>query len=237
MPVHRGKSKIFRDELRKIRRFSESFAVASQKGDVGRMKEFLRRIKADFLLSSVLCILLGVVFIIWNNGVLNVIGSVLAIGMIVIGVVYLGSFFLSIVTNGLSVVMGILVLAVGIWFLADPAVIMSLIPIVIGVVLLFHGIRGIKETIEAKKYGFDAWGANLILAIISVILGFFCVFDAFGMVEKATIVVGIILIYNGVSNIWIAGTATHAAKDYARRNGTVDVNFVEDGDNDETDGI
>ena len=66
------------------------------------MKEFLRRIKADFLLSSVLCILLGVVFIIWNNGVLNVIGSVLAIGMIVIGVVYLGSFFLSIVTNGLS---------------------------------------------------------------------------------------------------------------------------------------
>ena len=133
--------------------------------------------------------------------------------------------------------MGILVLAVGIWFLADPAVIMSLIPIVIGVVLLFHGIRGIKETIEAKKYGFDAWGANLILAIISVILGFFCVFDAFGMMEKATIVVGIILIYNGVSNIWIAGTATHAAKDYARRNGTVDVNFVEDGDNDETDGI
>lgn len=201
------------------------------------MKEFLRRIKADFLLSSVLCILLGVVFIIWNNGVLNVIGSVLAIGMIVIGVVYLGSFFLSIVTNGLSVVMGILVLAVGIWFLADPAVIMSLIPIVIGVVLLFHGIRGIKETIAAKKYGFDAWGANLILAIISVILGFFCVFDAFGMMEKATIVVGIILIYNGVSNIWIAVTATHAAKDYARRNGTVDVNFVEDGDNDETDGI
>ena len=84
------------------------------------MKEFLRRIKADFLLSSVLCILLGVVFIIWNNGVLNVIGSVLAIGMIVIGVVYLGSFFLSIVTNGLSVVMGILVLAVGIYVRRPP---------------------------------------------------------------------------------------------------------------------
>ena len=154
------------------------------------MKDFLRRLKADFLLSS-----------------------------------------------GLSVVMGILVLAVGIWFLAEPAVIMSLIPIVIGVVLLFHGIRAIKEAVEAQKFGFDAWGANLILAIISVILGFFCVFDAFGMMEKATIVVGIILIYNGVSNIWISATATHAAKDYARRNETVDVNFVEDSDKDETDGI
>ena len=30
------------------------------------MKEFLGRIKADFLLSSVLCIALGLVFIIWR---------------------------------------------------------------------------------------------------------------------------------------------------------------------------
>lgn len=201
------------------------------------MRDFLRRIKADFLFSSMLCILLGVVFIIWNKSVLNMLGSVLAIVMIVIGAIYLCSFFLSIVTNGLSVVMGILVLAVGIWFLAQPSVVMSLIPIVIGVVLLFHGIRAIKETIEAKKYGFDAWSANLVLTLISVILGFFCVFDAFGMMEKATIVVGIILIYNGVSNIWISASATHAARDYERRNETVDVNFVEDEEHNETDGI
>ena len=31
------------------------------------MKEFLGRIKADFLLSSVLCIALGLVFIIWSG--------------------------------------------------------------------------------------------------------------------------------------------------------------------------
>ena len=132
--------------------------------------------------------------------------------------------------NGMSVLMGVIILAVGIWFLVQPAVIVSLIPIVIGVVLLFHGFRAIKETIEAKKCGYDAWGANLILAIISLICGFICVFDAFGVMEKATIVVGIILIYNGVSNIWISSSATRAAKDYARRNATVDVNFVEDDD-------
>ena len=125
---------------------------------------------------------------------------------------------------------GVIILAVGIRFLVQPAVIVSLIPIVLGVVLLFHGLRAIKETIEAKKFGYDAWGADLILAIISLICGFICVFDAFGVMEKATIVVGIILIYNGVSNIWISCSATRAAKDYARRNATVDVNFVEDDD-------
>lgn len=194
------------------------------------MKDFLKRIKADFLASSILCIVLGIIFIICNDGVINLMGSVFAVILIIIGAVYVGSFFLNFITNGLSVLTGVIILAVGIWFLVQPAVIVSLIPIVLGVVLLFHGLRAIKETIEAKKFGYDAWGADLILAIISLICGFICVFDAFGVIEKATIVVGIILIYNGVSNIWISCSATRAAKDYARRNATVDVNFVEDDD-------
>ena len=192
------------------------------------MKEFLKQIKADYLLSSILCILLGVVFIIWKDGVLGVMGSMFAILLIIIGVVYLGSFFLNLVTNGVSVLMGIIILAVGIWFLIEPSVIVSLIPIVIGVVLLFHGIRALKETLEAKKYGFSSWGVNLVLALLGIAFGIICIFDAFRVIEKAIMLVGIILVFNGISNIWIAGTATHAAKDYARKNETVDVEFVDE---------
>ena len=192
------------------------------------MKEFLKQIKADYLLSSILCILLGVVFIIWKDGVLGVMGSMFAILLIIIGVVYLGSFFLNLVTNGVSVLMGIIILAVGIWFLIEPSVIVSLIPIVIGVVLLFHGIRALKETLEAKKYGFSSWGVNLVLALLGIVFGIICIFDASGVMEKAIMLVGIILVFNGISNIWIAGTATHAAKDYARKNETVDVEFVDE---------
>ena len=124
--------------------------------------------------------------------------------------------------------MGIIILAVGIWFLIEPSVIVSLIPIVIGVVLLFHGIRALKETLEAKKYGFSSWGVNLVLALLGIVFGIICIFDAFGVMEKAIMLVGIILVFNGISNIWIAGTATHAAKDYARKNETVDVEFVDE---------
>lgn len=45
--------------------------------------------------------------------------------------------FLNIVTNGLSALLGLMVLAVGIWFLVQPQVVVSLIPIVIGLVLIF----------------------------------------------------------------------------------------------------
>ncbi|MCM1283425.1 MAG: DUF308 domain-containing protein [Muribaculaceae bacterium] len=199
------------------------------------MKDFLRKIRADFLFSSVLCILLGIVFIVWKDGVIDIIGTVLAIGLVVVGVVYLSSFFLNIVTNGLSVLMGVVVLAVGIWFLIQPPVIVSLIPIVIGVVLAFHGVRGLKETLDAKKNGLGSWGFNFALSVLEIVFGAICIFDAFGVMEKAVAVVGILLVLGGLSNIWIAASATHAARDFERRNATVDVEFVED--DHETDGI
>ncbi len=192
------------------------------------MKDFLRRVKADYLLSSFLCILLGVVFIIWKDGVIDVMGSMFAILLILIGAVYLGSFFLNLMTNGLSVLMGIIILAVGIWFLIQPAVIVSLIPIVIGVVLLFHGMRALKETMDAKQYGYNSWGVSFFLAILSIVCGLVCIFDAFGVMEKAIVVVGIILVFSGVSNMWVAVTVTRAAKDYMRRNTAVDVTFVDE---------
>lgn len=77
------------------------------------MKEFLGRIKADFLLSSVLCIALGLVFIIWRASVLTIVANVLAVVLIIIGVVYMCSYFLNIVTNGFSAMLGLVVLAVG----------------------------------------------------------------------------------------------------------------------------
>ena len=57
------------------------------------MKDFLKRIKADFLVSSILCIVLGLIFIICNDGVINLMGSVFAVILIIIGAVYVGSFF------------------------------------------------------------------------------------------------------------------------------------------------
>ena len=193
------------------------------------MKDFLKRIKADYLLSSLVCILLGIVFIVWRGAVLDVMGSIFAVVLIILGVIYLSSYFLEIITNGFSAIMGIIVLALGIWFLIQPDIVVSIIPILIGVVLIFHGVRGLMETLTAKKYGYSSWGVNMVLCIISIAFGIICVTNAFGIMEKATIVVGIILIYNGLSNIWIASRSTKAEKAYNKEH-TIDVEFVEDRD-------
>ena len=96
------------------------------------MREFLKRAKADYLLSSVLCIVLGIIFVVWKGGVIDVIGTILSVAMIIVGIIYLGSFILSLATFGASTIVGILVLAVGIWFLIQPSLIVSLVPVILG---------------------------------------------------------------------------------------------------------
>jgi uncharacterized membrane protein HdeD (DUF308 family) len=120
------------------------------------------------------------------------------------------------------------ILVAGIWFLLMPSVAVSLIPVVIGILLLCHGIRAIKESVTAVKYGYSKLGPSIALGIISLVCGAICIFDAFGVMENAVMIVGIVLVLNGLSNIWISLRVTHAERAYNRQSGPVDVEFVED---------
>ena len=193
------------------------------------MRELLKQMKADYLLSSILCIILGVIFVVWRGGVIDVIGTILSVVMILVGVIYLGSFILSLATFGASTIVGILILAVGIWFLIQPSLIVSLIPVIIGVGLLFHGIRGVTEAIGSKKFGYERWGLDLVFAIICLVCGIVFVFCPLGVLKQFILLVGIVLIINGALNLWISLTATRAARDYRRRNETIDTGFVDEG--------
>ncbi len=192
------------------------------------MKELLRKIRADFLVSSLLCVVLGIVFIVWSEATIKAIGTILAVIMIVIGAVYLCSFFLNAATKGISAAIGVIILLLGVWVLIQPEIIVSLIPIVIGVLLVGHGIRGAKESLACRGYGVSSWKIGIVFALISMILGVICIVDAFGVLELATVVIGIALIYNGVSNIWIAFRTASAEQQYRKEHDTIDIEFKDE---------
>ena len=187
------------------------------------MREFLKRAKADYLLSSVLCIVLGIIFVVWKGGVIDVIGTILSVAMIIVGIIYLGSFILSLATFGASTIVGILVLAVGIWFLIQPSLIVSLVPVILGVGLVFHGIRAVTEAVNAKKYGYEKWGMDLVFAII-------CLITVTFIFHKLCI--------NSLCAPSVIPRCTRCCDSNPQIQRSVDTEFVEnEGDRDETDGI
>ena len=103
------------------------------------MKEALKRIKADVILSAVLSMALGVVLFVWSDQTINVICMVFACGLVVMGAVNLARFFTDRVMNTFSGILGLVLVLVGVWLFARPSYIAVIVPIVIGVSLLCTG--------------------------------------------------------------------------------------------------
>ena len=192
------------------------------------MREKLKEMRADFLLSSVLCVILGIVLIIWSERTLNLIGRVFAALLIVIGAVYLIGYFVNGLKKNLSGIAGAVLLLIGIWNMISPGVVVSVIPIIIGVILIYHGLKQVLLSMESKKYNNSKWGIGLLFAVISIVFGAISICNAFGIMELTTVIIGIALIYNGVSNIWVSWQATKAEREYQNGVKTIDVTFKKD---------
>lgn len=206
------------------------------------MKNFMRRIKADYLFSSIVSILIGLAFIIWPGKVNETIGLAVAIILIVIGALYLLGFLVGFMTNGISAAMGATIVIVGIILLINPRIIGMILPCLIGVILLVHGVRGIRESVLSKKFGFGNWSAGVVLSAVCIVLGVLsiagAIFGKFGVVEWPYILIGIALMYNGLSNMWISIHASSSERKYNKQQEELTATFVEDqGDSNETDGV
>lgn len=191
------------------------------------MRDAMKRMKVDVILSAALCTALGVVLLVWPAQTIDIFCKVLAVGLIILGVVDIVSYFMNRSIHPFAGVLGLMVLLVGAWVFFKPESIVSIIPIVIGVILLVHGIQDFKLAFETKENGYDKWWSMFIIAAISIILGAVCIVNAFGVVKLALQFIGVALIYDGISDLWIASRAIRAARDMKREADALDVEYKE----------
>lgn len=191
------------------------------------MKETFKRIKADMILSAVLCAVMGIVIFVWPDKTIDVLCKILAVGLILIGVVNLISYFTNRSIHPFAGPLGLIVLLVGFWIFMKPESIVSLVPIVIGVLLVIHGVQDIKVAIESKDNGYERWWSMLIVGSVSLIFGIICIVNAFGLVKLALRFVGIALIYDGASDLWVVWKAVRMAKAAKEEADALDIEYKE----------
>ena len=151
-------------------------------------------------------IALGACLLIWPDVVLTlfsqIIGGIfLAAGVIEIGYVIWnrGGFF----GKGFLVLVGACMLSVGLWMLTRPVDIASMVPTVMGVIVVSSGIMNLLETMtlarQKSRFGFF----SALLALATIGLGVLLIFYAFPIATTAVRVAGGIQIYNGISDLII----------------------------------
>lgn len=191
------------------------------------MKEVLKRIKADIVFSALVCVILGGVLIVWPQATIQIFCKVLAVGLIIMGAVDVITYLMNRLVSPFSGIIGLSILLIGIWVFFRPTSVVSLIPIVSGVILAIHGLQDLKLALEAKESAYEKWWVMLIIAAISILLGAICIVNSFGMVKLATQVIGVALMYDGISDFWIVNRTVHAAKKAKEDADAVDVSFKE----------
>lgn len=103
--------------------------------------------------------------------------------------------------KNLTLVLAILAGMFGIYIIFNTKQFASIIPTVAGVLILVDSITKVFNILELKKTGFKDYQKLLIPSVILLGLGLFLVFNPFGAIELIIILIGVVLITNGVFGI------------------------------------
>lgn len=182
----------------------------------GNKKTKKKKNQKGMALGSVLCILFGILFCIWPGGILTILCRLAGLALLVFGAVQLFEGIREEAWTGRTshLVPGVVCLIIGIWIEVRPGTFIVLIPIVIGIVLVVHGVQNIQYTMEIRRRSGAAWWSGLILAAVTIVIGLFMIFRAWKAIEVSMIFIGVVLIYDGVSNLFLNGrTGFHTGRD------------------------
>lgn len=179
------------------------------------MKNLLKRIKANALLSALIYTVLGVVLLVWPELSTNVLCTALGLVLLVSGISDILEFVFqrdgSLYYN-LQLGLGVILCAVGGWLLLRPTLIAVIIPRIIGVLVCFHGFKDFGDALTLRKNKSPRATAALLLGIITILLGVALVVNPFSAFTTVVRIIGLVLIYDGVSDLWITSQVSYAIK-------------------------
>lgn len=163
-----------------------------------------RDIRKNYSVSSLITLILGIIFIAWPDLSGTLMCYMLGGALILMGVIQLLIYLRGNreeLASRFKMMMGIILALLGIWICAKPDIVLGLIPAVLGIVLIMHAIQDLSYAIEIKNAGVERWWVALIATLITFALGVFLVLHPFLAFEMAMIYIGIGLVYNGISDL------------------------------------
>ncbi len=190
------------------------------------MVDFLKGLKANYTISAALCIMFGVVLIIWPGTTAQIVCRLLGTALLIYGIVQIGIYLFvrerTIASQGM-LLLGIVFAVLGAWILLRPNMIIMAVPVIVGILIVIHGVHNVVQAIALKKDGYEKWWLALIFGILTVLAGGVLVYNPFEAVETVVRLIGAFLIYDGGSDLWILSRVFKVKRDKER---IIDAEYV-----------
>lgn len=194
------------------------------------MEKILKKMKTNVVASSVLCVVLGLVLLLWPGLSIKIVCTAVGAVLILSGGIRIVEYFIlrdGSMYSQVNLIFGIVLAAVGIWIALSPEKVLALIPIIMGVIIVLHGLHNIRQAVMLCQDKYDKWWVALILGILTVGFGVLLICRPFEAIDTMVMLIGIFLIYDGLSNIWIVSRISKAAKILKQEIEAVEVEIVD----------
>lgn len=165
--------------------------------------KMLKELKWEAILTGVLYILLGIVALVIPETMQKTLGYLIGIVLIVAGAVSMICYLLRDARDNYyhnEFVFGLVGIVVGVAVLYKVEVIISLIPFILGILVLFSGCSKLQDAIDLKRLSYGSWVGMLVVAVINIILGIVLICNPFKAAVLLFRVLGVGLILSGASD-------------------------------------
>lgn len=194
------------------------------------MKKFLKKVKWDAILTSVLYIVLGIVSMVIPLAMAKILGYLIGILLIVAGAVSMICYLLREAAQNYyrnDFLHGLVGIAIGILVLYRVEWIISLLPVLLGILVLASGCGKLQEVIDMKRMGYGSWVGMLILAAVNVIFGVVLIVNPFEWALVLFQVIGAGLVFSGVTDLAMVLFAASRFRKFYEALQPVDSTYVE----------
>ncbi|NCB91158.1 MAG: DUF308 domain-containing protein [Clostridia bacterium] len=159
----------------------------------------------SYILAA-LWLVLGLIFAVWPSVTSRVLWFIVALVLIISGCV---SFIL-----GLSklakqsdypyvIELSAVLIAIGIWIFVNPTTFLSIIPILCGVLFFIHGLVDALKAWKLSKRTHPYWWSALATGGVLLVFAIILFFNPFKQVDSTLRYIGIVLILNGLADMWL----------------------------------
>lgn len=164
---------------------------------------FLKDAKVCAIASAALCIVLGLLFILFPTVSAKLVCYVLVGVFVIAGVRFLWLYFRSRLLSFFptELLLGLLMLALALVLLMEAEGVAALLPVILGAAIVVSSFIKLCHAFELKRAGWNGWISVLVLALVGLAFGILMLINPFKVASTVMILIGVGLVYSGVTDL------------------------------------
>lgn len=195
--------------------------------DLKSLHTVLNEMRADVALSAILSIAIGVIIVLWPVQALLLLCRILAILFLIMGIAIFASACTEERYRKIKIAIGTALLILGIFIFISPTMIVQILSLVVGLIISLHGIKDMLLVMEGKEYEEKTWWMPSLMATITLMIGLYLIWNQFHASALLVWFLGGVLIFDGISDLFILFKIKLAQKAARTAAEAIDVEFVE----------